>query len=158
MPTYRYVAEAAIALHAYVQAGIVAQLRLVEIAYDESSGYLPDPIAVLDYPAPLDNRSPLVRVFEDGMRPENVGGQRNGIWTVPCTIVWSYKGDADLSKSQRIRRGWYEALIRLLVADPQAASTPVHVLIREGALLYTEGDDSATRLLFSQTVDVVVEG
>lgn len=156
--TYRYVAEAAIALHAYISAGIVAQLRIVETAYGEAAQFLPDPIAVLDYQAQPDNRTPLVCVYEDGMRPENEGGQRNGIWTVPCTIVWTYRGDADLSKTQRVRRGWYEAVVRLIVADPQLNSTVVHALIGEAAIAnFTVGDDSATRFAFAQAVSVVVE-
>lgn len=157
MPTYRYVAQAALALKATIATGIVAQLRAVEADMELAANYLPDPVEVIDYPAPHDNRSPLVQVYEDAMRPEGPAGQSNGEWTVPCSVVWSFTGDADLARSQTIRRGWFDALMRTVLADVQLGGDAVHAIFRDAALVHFEGDKSTTRHHFMVAWDVTVE-
>ena len=61
----RFIQKAVLKLSAYINSNLPTQLRAVETAQSLTTDSLTDPIAVVQYRAPFDNRSPLVEVFDE---------------------------------------------------------------------------------------------
>jgi len=120
-----YAAKAVAELKDYLEANLQAQLTIVETASGLSAGDLNAPDAYLDYPAPTDPRSPLVQVYEEGMDPMV---QREGFWTVPCIVAFTYNGDANVGTDFVKLRRYLTALLFTVLKNP-TLSGAVHACI-----------------------------
>lgn len=115
---YEEKAVAAVAgLLADAGVGVVAQLRIIETERSLAPHTLPDPVAILDYLAPADPRSPLIQVYD--VAQQNSGEQwRNRISDVEVEIGITYNGDADISAAELLMRRYIQAVRMALDASP----------------------------------------
>lgn len=149
----RYVQKAVLKLSAYINSNLPAQLRAVETAQSLTTDSLTDPIAVVQYRAPFDNRSPLVEVFDESWEFID---HINKLVSVDCTIALSYVGDASIENGEIFMRRYITALLDTLMGDTTLGSTVVAAIPTDGSSAITRGDNATTRHVYTQGVDVHV--
>ena len=140
-----YAEKAVDALHSAYSTNLPTELATVETEAGLSAGDLTEPIEYLKHRAPLDNRSPLVQIYDDGLEAVE---ERNGIWIVPCTVVISYYGTPDLAANEQFVRRYLTALMRTVLRDVTLAGE-AHLCEFVGAeAARLEGDQSQPRYLY----------
>ena len=148
----RYVEQAVDALYAQINGSIASKCTAVETASSLSAGDLPAP-TVIKYEAENDNRSPLIQIFEDGFE----GDQRNGVYYVPCRVVFTLKSDADLSAAEVKVRRYIDAIMRSVLADPTLGGLAPQCVFTGASAHMTVGDESTTRHGYELAWTVTVE-
>ncbi len=150
-----WIDKAVVTLAAYVAANLPAKLRAVEVAQGLTTDSLTDPVAVLSYRVPFDNRAPLVEVYDEGWSFVNV---LNKIVKVDCTITISFVGGSDVGAGEAFMRRYISAVIDLIVGAPTLGNAVIAATPTDGSPAIARGDDSSTRFVYSQGVDVHVQG
>ena len=151
----RCIDKAVVKLAAYLSANLPGKLRAVETEQSMTVNSLTDPVEVLDHRAPFDNRSPLVECFDESW---DFVDQNNKLVSVDCTIALSYLGDANLANGERFMRRYSTALIDCLLDDPTLGGEVVGALLMDGSSAASRGDSSLTRFIYTQGVDIRLQG
>lgn len=145
----RYADHAVTALHAVLASSQLTDwLRRVEVDEGLVVGSLTDPVAVEAAELPMDNRSPLVQVFDDD---GDMVAQEEGVYAVTCLVRLSWISDTNVPAAEVWGRKYLTAItdcIRSnpLLRSPTAADAPQVI----GALITGHdrgvfGDESETR-------------
>jgi len=149
----KYVDKAVAKLASFINTNLPTQLRAVESAQSLTADSLSDPVAVLKYRAPFDNRSVLVEVFDEGWLFLD---HLNKLLSVNCTVAVTYLSDADLESGETFMRRYVTALLDCIFSDPTLGSTVVTALPTDGSSAIARGDNATTRHVYTQGVDVHV--
>ena len=151
----RYIQKAVDALHTTIDGGIAAQLRAVETSESLTSGALTDPQDVVKARLPMDNRSPLVQVFEESWAHDTDAGQRHSMITTFCNVViTTLSQDADLEAAELFMRRYVTAAIETVAADPSLGGSAMSAIVTGGDSAAVIGDQSASR--FAHVLEVEV--
>ena len=151
----RYMDKAVVKLVAHLTANLPGSLRAVEVEQSMAVGSLTDPVDILPHRAPFDNRSPLIEVFDESW---DFLDQNNKLASVDVTIALSYLGDANLAGGEQFMRRYSTALIDCLTDDPTLSGAVVAVRLVDGSSAAAHGDSSRTRFIYTQGVDVRLQG
>ena len=151
----RHIDQAVTKLAAYITSNLPAKLRAVESAQSLSTNDLTNPVEVLAHRAPFDNRSPLVEVFDQGWTFEQ---QRMNLLAVDCTVSITYVSDSDIAGAEQFMRRYMTALIDCINGDTTLGNTVTTCIMRDGSSAVGRGDNSTTRYVYTQGVDVHVYG
>ena len=151
----RYIQKAVDSLHTTIDDGIAAQLRAVETSESLSAGALTDPQDVVKARLPMDNRSPLVQVFEETWAHDIAAGQRHDIITTFCNVViTTLSPDVDLEVAELFMRRYVTAMIETIATDPTLGGSAMSAVVTGGASAAIVGDNSASRLAHVLEVEV----
>ena len=151
----RYIQKAVDALHNTISGGIAAQLRAVETSESLSTNALTDPQAVVKARMPLDNRSPMVQVFEETWAHDMAAGQRHRIITTNCNVViTTLSHDADLEAAELFVRRYVTAMVETIANDPTLGGAAMSAVIMGGDSAAFVGDQSASRIAHVLDVEV----
>ncbi|MAH45399.1 hypothetical protein CMI37_06195 [Candidatus Pacearchaeota archaeon] len=152
----KYIDLAVVKLASYINTNLPTYLRVVESAQSMTADSLTDPLEVIQYRAPFDNRSPLVEVFDEGWRFLD---HINKLVSVDCTVAISYLSDANLAGGEQFMRRYATALLDTILADTTLGATVVAAIPTDGSSAVARGDNAMTRHIFTQGFDVhVFEG
>tara|TARA_R100000655_G_scaffold90307_1_gene130845 strand:+ start:321 stop:794 length:474 start_codon:yes stop_codon:yes gene_type:complete len=149
----KHIDLAVVKLQAFLNSNLPAKLRAVESAQSLSSNALTDPVEVIAYRAPFDNRSPLVEVFDQGW---DFVHQRENLIAVDCTVALNFISDANLAGAEQFMRRYVTALIDTLQSDTTLGSSVVTTILRDGSSDVARGSDSTTRYVYTQGVEIHV--
>lgn len=155
MPGERYVDKAVEKLAAFIAANLPTQLRAVETAQSLAASSLEDPVAVLNHRAPFDNRSPLVEVFEERWDFVDLN---NKILAADLTVAFTFIGGPDLGEGEKTLRRYATALIDCITANPTLGGEVIVAMLTDGSSAVGRGDNSSTKFVFTQGVEVHVKG
>lgn len=143
------------ALRDYLAAQMPTYLRALETELSLTASSLTDPVEVIDYEAPQDNRSPLIQVFETDFGPDEIGaGQDNGVYTVRTTVVVCRTSDADLSGGEVFMRRYVAALLRAVIADPGLSGRVTQTVFLGAKAHHAFGDQSAIRHIYEINFEI----
>jgi len=133
--TEHYVSAAVAALGDYYEANLEDQLALVEAASGLEEGALELPDAYVKGFVPSDTRSPLLMVFDDGMRAVDQG---SGIYAVSCGAAIVFNGDADVAAGQEKIRRYLTAVVWTVAKNPTLSGAVINCAFvrasREGVI------------------------
>lgn len=149
----RHIDQAVVNLAAYLDSNLPAKLRAVESAQSLTTNDLTDPVEVLAHRAPFDNRSPLIEVFDEGWTFEQ---QRMNLLAVDCTVSISFVSDANIAGAEQFMRRYMTAVIDCINDDTTLGNTVTTCILRDGSSAVGRGDNSTTRYVYTQGVDVHV--
>lgn len=151
----RYIQKAVDSLHATINAGIATQLRAVETSESLTTNALTDPVDVVKARLPMDNRTPLIQVFEETWSHDTKAGQRHSIITTFCNVVLTtLSTDVDLEAAELFMRRYVTAMIETIAADPTLGGSAMSAIITGGDSAAAVGDQSASRLAHVLEVEV----
>lgn len=141
------------ALRDHLEANFATELRTVETALGLEENSLGSPGEIIAARTENDNRPGLIQVFDEGISPIS---QREHLYAVDCTVALTFLGSVDLEENDVLRRRWVTALLRCIRSNPTLSSKVNGAFLKEGAVSFTYGDRSATRLAFLLPVEVRV--
>tara|TARA_Y100001938_G_scaffold148335_2_gene231710 strand:- start:97 stop:576 length:480 start_codon:yes stop_codon:yes gene_type:complete len=151
----RYVQKAVDSLHTTINGGIATQLRAVETSEGLTSGALTDPEAVVKARMPLDNRTPLIQVFDESWAHDAEAGQRHDMITTFCNVVLTtFSQDTDLEAAELFMRRYITAMIETIATDPTLGGAAMSAVVTGGDSAAVIGDKSASRLAHVLEVEV----
>lgn len=151
----RYIQKAVDSLHTTINAGLAAQLRAVETSESLSAGALTDPVDVVKARLPMDNRSPLVQIFDETWAHDLAAGQRHDIIMTVCNVViTTLSQDVDLEAAELFMRRYVTAMIETVAEDPTLGGSAMSAVITGGDSAAVVGDQSASRLAHVLEVEV----
>lgn len=153
----RYADKAVKTLAAFIRANLPAAIDAVETEQGLTSGSMLDPAEVIEHRAPLDNRSPLVSVYDDSMVAID---ERQRLYSVTCEIAFWVTGDADLGAGEAMRRRYVTAMLKCLQSASANGYTlgagVILQLPREFGMGVVLGSDAPARHAFLLTTEVHV--
>lgn len=154
MANERFTQKAVAALAAYFSANLAGRLRAIESEQSLANGAIPDPTVVAAR-VPFDNRLPLLEIYETAWAPH--GPPREKVWNVECELVLSYGSDADIEAGEQMLRRYETAILKTLEhGDWTLGGTVPTAYPTDGASGVVHGDQSTTRMIFTQGVIVRV--
>lgn len=147
-----YVDRAIESLYAQLVAQFETELRTIETEDSLTANSIPDPEQYSKSRVPNWNASPLVQVYDAQWGDES---SRSGIYNTTAAIILGYRSDADLDAGEKIMRQYITAAIRVIDRDPTLGGTVSQATALAGDSGYTEGDNSAGRMMRLVTVDII---
>jgi len=150
-----YIELAVDSLHDRFVSRLEDELTIVEGEAGLSAGDLAAPGAYYKYPSPRDNVSPLIQVYDrPGVREIS---PCNGPWSVPCAVILSYSGDADIGATRVFVRRYITAMLRVVSKDHTLGGTVIQAFFTSSDSQHLEGDLSSTRHHYALGFDVHVQ-
>ena len=149
----KYVDKAVVKLASFIDTNLPAKLRTLESDQSLTADSVTDPVEVLTYRAPFDNRSPLIEVFDVGWRFLDY---INRIVSVNCTVAITYFSDADLSAGEQRMRRYVTALLDCVLADTTLGATVIAAIPTDGSSAVAHGDNATTHHVYTHGFDIHV--
>lgn len=136
--------------------GLQAQLTQAETDAGLSAGDLPPPEDYLRAFLPQDDRSLLQVYSEAGISPAAAAGQRNRLYHMPVTVVFSFRHDASPEAGDIKAERYLKALLKVVEVDVTlgGASGIVQAAIVEAGQARAE-NESPTRKHVALRLDVL---
>lgn len=154
----KHIQKAVDALHSIYSTALAAQLRIVEIDQGLDVGALTDPVEILNHRAPLDNRSPLIQIYETSWQEVD---PRNALIAVRCRTVLSHIGTSGgasvLKENEEFGRNYLTAMRQAVFTDVTLGGNATSAVpIGGDSASGAEGDSSRIRLVYVMNWEVRV--